>query len=117
MDVSDDAIGGRRAPSDMLALKPYWGKSTVRNFREDNGDVGIIRSPVRAIVLPARFLIGLPLAFFSWLSTTVQAELLQVVLAIEENTRRDGRWLSERLQATHQEAPEATIGTRRRAVC
>jgi hypothetical protein len=36
----------------MLALKPYWGKPAVRNFREDDGDVGIIRSPVRAIVLP-----------------------------------------------------------------
>ncbi len=43
---------GRQALSDMLALKPYWGKPTVRNFREDDGDVGIIRSPVRAIVLP-----------------------------------------------------------------
>jgi hypothetical protein len=36
----------------MLALKPYWGKPAVRNFREDDGDVGIIRSPNRAIILP-----------------------------------------------------------------
>ena len=35
----------------MLALKPYWGKLTVRNFRGDDGNVGIIRSPVRAIAL------------------------------------------------------------------
>ena len=35
----------------MLALKPYWGKPAVRNFRGDDGNVGIIRSPVRAIVL------------------------------------------------------------------
>ena len=41
----------RKALSDMLALKPYWGKPTVRNFREDDGNVGIIRSPNRAIVL------------------------------------------------------------------
>jgi hypothetical protein len=41
----------RKTPSDMLALKPYWGKLTVRNFRGDDGDVGIIRSPVRAIAL------------------------------------------------------------------
>jgi hypothetical protein len=33
-------------------LKPYWGKPTVRNFRGDDGNVGIIRSPVRAIALP-----------------------------------------------------------------
>src|SRR5919106_6979030 len=41
----------RQAPSDRLALKPYWGKPAVRNFRGDDGNVGIIRSPVRAIVL------------------------------------------------------------------
>jgi hypothetical protein len=34
------------------ALEPYWGKPAVRNLRGDNGNVGIIRSPVRAIVLP-----------------------------------------------------------------
>jgi len=42
----------RQALSDMLALKPYWGKPAVRDFREGDGNVGIIRSPVRAIVLP-----------------------------------------------------------------
>src|SRR5206468_9348375 len=41
----------RKALSDMLTLKPYWGKPTVRNFRGGDGDVGIIRSPVRAIAL------------------------------------------------------------------
>ena len=43
-----------KAPPDRLALKPYWGKPAVRNFRGDDGDVGIIRSPVRAIALPDR---------------------------------------------------------------
>src|SRR4029077_4947520 len=38
--------------SDKPALEPYWGKPAVRNLRGDNGNVGIIRSPVRAIVLP-----------------------------------------------------------------
>jgi hypothetical protein len=33
-------------------LKPYWGKPAVRNFREGNGNVGIIRSPLRAFALP-----------------------------------------------------------------
>jgi len=33
-------------------LKPYWGKPAVRNFRGGDGNVGIIRSPVRAIALP-----------------------------------------------------------------
>ena len=42
----------RKASPDMLALKPYRGKPAVRNFREGDGNVGIIRSPVRAITLP-----------------------------------------------------------------
>ena len=41
-----------KAPSDRPALKPYWGKPAVRNFRGGDGNVGIIRSPVRAIALP-----------------------------------------------------------------
>jgi hypothetical protein len=41
-----------QARPDRLALKPYWGEPTVRNFREGDGNVGIIRSPVRAIALP-----------------------------------------------------------------
>jgi len=47
----DLAVYGK-APSDLPALKPYWGKPAVRNFREDGGNVGIIRSPVRATALP-----------------------------------------------------------------
>jgi hypothetical protein len=45
----------RKVPLDMPALKPYWGKPTVRNFREGDGNVGIIRSPLRAIALPGDF--------------------------------------------------------------
>src|SRR6267378_855593 len=41
-----------KALSDRPALKPYWGKPAVRNFREGNGNVGIIRSPLRAFALP-----------------------------------------------------------------
>jgi hypothetical protein len=41
-----------KALSEMPALEPYWGKPAVRNLRGDNGNVGIIRSPIRAIVLP-----------------------------------------------------------------
>ena len=41
-----------KVPSDKPALKPYWGKPAVRNFREGDGNVDIIRSPVRAIALP-----------------------------------------------------------------
>jgi hypothetical protein len=44
-------VAVQEALSDMLALKPYWGKPAVRNFRGGDGDVGIIRSPVRAIAL------------------------------------------------------------------
>jgi hypothetical protein len=48
-------VAGRQVAPDRLALKPYWGKPTVRNFREGDGNVGIIRSPIRAIALPDRF--------------------------------------------------------------
>src|SRR5579862_8219503 len=41
-----------KAASESPALKPYRGKPAVRNFRGGNGNVGIIRSPVRAIALP-----------------------------------------------------------------
>jgi glutathione S-transferase len=38
----------------MPAFQPYWGKSAVRNDREDRGNVGIIRSPIRASIPPDR---------------------------------------------------------------
>lgn len=43
-----------KASSDIPAFKPYRGKPAVRNFRGGDGNVGIIRSPIRAIVLPDR---------------------------------------------------------------
>src|SRR5450432_893434 len=42
----------RKAPLGLPALQPYWGKLAVRNDRGDRGNVGIIRSPVRASILP-----------------------------------------------------------------
>ena len=44
----------RQAPSDRPTFQPYWGKLTVRNDREGRGNVGIIRSPIRASTLPDR---------------------------------------------------------------
>src|SRR3954471_24909067 len=44
--------GQGRAPSEMPAFQPYWEKPAVRNDRGDRGDVGIMRSPVRASILP-----------------------------------------------------------------
>ena len=46
------AVSLGQALSEKPALKPYWGKPAVRNFREGNGNVGIIRSPLRAFALP-----------------------------------------------------------------
>ena len=45
-------LGVIRGPFDKPTLKPYWGKPAVRNYRGGDGNVGIIRSPVRAIALP-----------------------------------------------------------------
>src|ERR1700756_562577 len=42
----------RKAPSEKPAFQPYRGKPAVRNDRGDRGNVGIIRSPVRASILP-----------------------------------------------------------------
>ena len=42
---------GGRAQGGKAGFQPYWGKPTVRDFRGGDGNVGIIRSPVRAIVL------------------------------------------------------------------
>jgi hypothetical protein len=41
----------RKASSETSALKPYWGKPAVRNFRGGYGNDGIIRSPLGAITL------------------------------------------------------------------
>jgi hypothetical protein len=48
--LTDACLG--KALSDRPALEPYRRKSAVRNLRGDDGNVGIIRSPLRAIVLP-----------------------------------------------------------------
>ena len=50
--VRGEEASNGKALSDLPALKPYWGKPAVRNFREGNGNVGIIRSPLRAFSLP-----------------------------------------------------------------
>jgi hypothetical protein len=47
--LSSAVVG--KAPSEMSALKPYLGKRAVRNFREGDGNNGIMRSPFSAITL------------------------------------------------------------------
>ena len=42
---------GKVSP-EMPAFQPYRGKLAVRNDRGDRGNVGIIRSPIRASILP-----------------------------------------------------------------
>ena len=44
-------LAPRKVPSDTHTFQPYWGKPAVRNDRADRGNVGIIRSPVRATIL------------------------------------------------------------------
>jgi len=65
-----DAPTGK-ALSDQPALKPYWGKPAVRNFREGNGNVGIIRSPLRAIALPDQSCASLKVVARTGESTTL----------------------------------------------
>src|SRR6185312_8994396 len=48
------AVTSRKTPSERPAFQPYRGKPAVRNDRGDRGNVGIIRSPLRASILPDR---------------------------------------------------------------
>ena len=52
-------LATERARLETLCLRVhapqfYADKPAVRNFREGDGNVGIIRSPIRAIALPDR---------------------------------------------------------------
>src|SRR6516165_6303316 len=52
----------------MPAFQPYRGKPAVRNDREGRGNVGIIRSPIRASTLPdcgGRSAMSVPTAMLS----------------------------------------------------
>ena len=40
---ANQAVDGKALP-EMSALKPYWGKPAVRNFREGDGNNGIIEA-------------------------------------------------------------------------
>src|SRR5262252_1012779 len=44
--------GSGKVSPERPAFQPYRGKPAVRNDRGDRGDVGIIRSPVRASIPP-----------------------------------------------------------------
>src|SRR3954469_2928208 len=67
-----------KAPPDRPAFQPYWGKPAVRNERGDRGNVGIIRSPVRASILPdcgGRSAMSVPTAILLRLCLSIQLRL------------------------------------------
>jgi hypothetical protein len=71
----------------MPALEPYWGKLTVRNLRGDRGNVGIIRSPVRASILPDRQLIReMSVANPLWGAPRIHGELLKLGMDVSQTT-------------------------------
>ena len=57
LGASLTAARSGKALSDRPALEPYRGKPAVRNLRGDDGNVGIMRSPISAIVLPDPILV------------------------------------------------------------
>src|ERR1700694_3423449 len=70
--------------SDMPAFQPYWGKPAVRNDRGDGGNVGIIRSPLRATVLPdcgGRSAMVVPTATVTGLLTVCRPSESYIVVA------------------------------------
>ena len=89
-----------KAPPDRPAFQPYWGKPAVRNERGDRGNVGIIRSPVRASILPnlrtdqdrvlLRFVEGRPVSrvttdFLAWGADRLAAEGKRVWVLVWDN--------------------------------
>jgi hypothetical protein len=65
-----------KALSDMPAFQPYWGKPAVRNDRGSDGNVGIIRSPVRAIAPPDLGMTGLMLRWLPQIAMSSYARLV-----------------------------------------
>jgi hypothetical protein len=71
----------RKASSERSALKPYWGKPAVRNFRGGYGNRGIIQSPLSAMAL-------LDFAGFSpWRSVYYRIADIHVSQSQEKSTR------------------------------
>src|ERR1019366_4269345 len=66
----------RKAPLGQSAFQPYWGKLAVRNDRGDRGNVGIIRSPIRASILPDLLGHGRTGQFWFFCSTSDQEKHL-----------------------------------------
>jgi hypothetical protein len=51
-ETSSSGFEPGKTPLGKPTFQPYWGKLAVRNDRRDRGNVGIIRSPIRASILP-----------------------------------------------------------------
>ena len=84
----------RKAPLGQSAFQPYWGKLAVRNDRGDRGNVGIIRSPIRASILPAPE--RTYIAYVSGCCRAVRRKLVPVI-----------RWDRRRLTTIRDDAPTA----------
>jgi len=86
----------RKAPLGKPAFQPYWGKLAVRNDRGDRGNGGIIRSPIRASILPDRELLP-------------RADLVGVLLnpndpltdAITSDVRQAASVVGQRIEVLH----------------
>src|SRR4051795_13735039 len=80
-----------KAPPNKPAFQPYWGKPAVRNERGDRGNVGIIRSPVRASILPdcgGRSVMGVP--------TAIKATYRLLEQGVLPGQKVGGRWTVSR---------------------
>jgi hypothetical protein len=81
----------RKAPLGKPTFQPYWGKPAVRNDREDRGNVGIIRSPLRASILPDSHSDVPSQAHNAWfpVPTRIHREVLALMNRAEEKAGRD----------------------------
>ena len=66
-----------KALSEIPALKPYWGKPAVRNFRGEGGNVGIIEARLAPLSYSTPAIsVATPEAVFSACDTVVRNGLL-----------------------------------------
>src|SRR5580704_1757712 len=98
----------------MPAFQPYWGKLAVRNDRGDRGNVGIIRSPVRASILPGDILAS-ELRWSAVVAGAVGiifAAILYAAMALHANPPSNIETIDPKTLHLSGEFTESNLGTR-----
>ncbi len=83
------------------APQPYWGKPAVRNDRADRGNVGIIRSPVRASIPPVSHYrtLGRIASEAGCSISLTHSRVTSVIISARNRFRRSSNYLEQREQS------------------